>query len=231
LYLKFLHFAVRNVFIQPPLSDTTTEWGLIGLTETIYVCDTKYPLKHFHDASDLDSLVDHLMMHFPGLQQEKFYSTEVERLSYSGKLRSNAVLWVDKEGMELLSYPFDDDNIEFAQSCFRTSRGDQGELVKAFLDRRVHYVAYNGKNRVDRRARPVGTQVILVCTAELSRKLQPTLRQYQKMAEAFASKRPVEVLRESGCYKISFLPDESWRKSLGPEPAEDWRESLKEDPQ
>jgi hypothetical protein len=132
--------------------------------------------------------------------------------------------------MELLSYPFDDDNIEFAQSCFRTSRGDQAELVNAFLKRKISYLAYNGKRRVDRYAKPVGTQVILVCTAELSRKLQPTLRQYRKMAESFAAGRPVEVLRESACYRISFKENEAWKESLGPEPAEEWRKSLEEDP-
>jgi len=204
---------------------------LTGLTETIYVCETKYPLKHFHDPSDLDSIVDHMIVHFPQLMHEKFYSSEVERLSYSGKPRNNAVLWVNKEGMELLSYPYDADNIEFAQSCFRTSRGDQAELVQAFLGRRVRYVTYQGKNKVDRCAKPVGTQVILVCTAELSRKLQPTLRQYKKLAEAFAARRPVEVLRESACYRISFKGNEAWKESLGPEPAEDWRKSLEEDPQ
>lgn len=201
---------------------------MIGLTETIYVCETKYPLKHFHDPCDLDSLVDHLIMHFPELTSEKFYSTEVERLTYDGKPRHNAVLWVDKECMELLSYPFDEDNIEFAVSCFRTSRGRQAELVKAFLNREIHYTTYLDKKPVTRVHNPVGTQVILVCTAELSHKLQPTLKQYKRLAESFADSRPVEVLKESPCYKVSFLCDESWKDSVGPEPAEDWRKSLEE---
>lgn len=202
-----------------------------ALTETIYVCETKYPLKHFHDPSDLDSLVDHLLIHFPELNSEKFYSAEFERKDYSVKPRQNAVLWVDKNSMELLSYPFDDDNIEFAECCFRVSRGDQARLVEAFLKRKMHYTSYHGKNLVNRCARPVGTQVIMVCTAEISRKLQPTLRQYKKLAEAYAKKRPVEVLRESECYRLLFPENAEWKKSLGPEPAEEWRKSLEEDSQ
>jgi len=188
LYLKFLHFAVRNVFIQPPLSDTTIEWGLT--VEDVYICDTKKS-RDLLDSGIGGDPVANALQDFPQLL--KLILLRIPRPCGEDDARWNAILRVRKGCIDQLVYPLYDDSIDFPWQGqpFRRDRHEQiirnylnGKLLIPYKDGKIYTVLSSGP------------KIILVDSRSKNKRKHPSYEQYSGIVKKIGG-NPI-VLKEDG---------------------------------
>jgi hypothetical protein len=223
-----LKICGKYVFCNPandlnnPYSDTTPEWG-IAMTdaETVYICKASSNLNHLFSQESGGSITDHLKNHFPFLSGIMNGSSTNREYGDNSRLE-NAVLGITKDIMQVLVYDFYD-QLDFGQCSIPMGRGNQRGFVKNYLERKIELYFDNGGSFRYRVVRPKGPLIIVVDSNKLSRKKQPTARQYVRMVRMnYPEKFRAWIVREEQNSEIEPVVDESWKDSSGESPGDEF---------